>query len=203
MTGQIFRFLTLLFVVQLVFPSTGLGKRPKGDDVLFLSEKIKLVKEKEEAGEYREAEEMYLELYEESKKEFRWHQGSENHWRDYMTSLRALIRFYYDRGRFQDVDWYFREYNDELEEDEEVGSMHWMLMSDIEESVQKLIKGKKYKEAELIYLDLENRITSTLGFRHYLLGLLYKNMAAFYVKTGDQDKAAEYAKKAGVMMKDE
>lgn len=181
----------------------GLSKRPKKDEVLFLSEKLGMAKKQEDTGQYQKAEEMYLELYKEYKNEFEWHRGSENHWRDYMTSLRALISFYYGHGKFQDVNWYFREYNDELEEDEEVGSMQWMLMQDIEDSVQKLIKRKQYKDAELIYLDLENRITSTLGFRHFLLGLLYENMIAFYVKTGDQNKAAEYAKKASTMMKDE
>lgn len=203
MSRQLLRFLLPLLLVQFLFPSMGLSKRPKGDEVLFLSERIELAKKQEVKGQYQKAEEMYLELYKEYKNEFEWHRGSENHWRDYMTSLRALISFYYGHGKFQDVNWYFREYNDELEGDEEVGSMQWMLMQDIEESVQKLIKRKQYKDAELIYLDLENRITSTLGFRHFLLGLLYKNMTAFYVKTGDQNKAAEYAKKAGAMMKDE
>ncbi len=203
MSRQLLRFLLPLLLVQFLFPSMGLSKRPKGDEVLFLSERIELAKKQEVKGQYQKAEEMYLELYKEYKNEFEWHQGSENHWRDYMTCLRALISFYYGHGKFLDVNWYFREYNDELEEDEEVGSMQWMLMQDIEDSVQKLIKRKQYKDAELIYLDLENRITSTLGFRHFLLGLLYENMIAFYVKTGDQNKAAEYAKKASTMMKDE
>ena len=203
MSRQLLRFLLPLLLVQFLFPSMGLSKRPKKDEVLFLSEKLGMAKKQEDTGQYQKAEEMYLELYKEYKNEFEWHRGSENHWRDYMTSLRALISFYYGHGKFQDVNWYFREYNDELEGDEELGSMQWMLMQDIEESVQKLIKRKQYKDAELIYLDLENRITSTLGFRHFLLGLLYKNMTAFYVKTGDQNKAAEYAKKAGAMMKDE
>ncbi len=203
MSRQLLLFLLLLLLVQFFSPSMGLSKRPKKDEVLFLSEKLGMAKKQEDTGQYQKAEEMYLELYKEYKNEFEWHRGSENHWRDYMTSLRALISFYYGHGKFQDVNWYFREYNDELEGDEELGSMQWMLMQDIEESVQKLIKRKQYKDAELIYLDLENRITSTLGFRHFLLGLLYENMIAFYVKTGDQNKAAEYAKKASTMMKDE
>ena len=203
MSRQLLRFLLPLLSIQLLFPSMVLSKRPKGDEVLLLSEKIELAKKEEDTGKYQKAEELYLELYKEYKKEFEWHRESENHWLDYMTSLRALISFYYGQGKFQDVNWYFREYNDELEEDEEVGNLQWMLMQAIEDSVQKLIKRKQYKDAELIYLDLENRITSTLGFRHFLLGLLYRNMTAFYVKTGDQTKAAEYAKKAGTMMKDE
>jgi len=196
-------FLLLLLAVQCLFPSAGISKRPKEEETLFLSEKISLAKEKEYGGEPREAEDMYLKLYEECKKEFRWHQGSENRWRDYMTSLRALIRFYYGQGKFQDVNWYFREYNDELEGDEEIGNLQWMLLRDIEESVQRLVDEKRTKDAELIYLDLENRIATTLGYRHFLLGLLYKNMTAFYVKTGEPNKAAECAKKAGTMMKSE
>lgn len=203
MSRQLLHFLLPLLLVQFLFPSMGLSKRPKGDEFLFLSERIELAKEQEETGQYQKAEEMFLELYKEYKNEFEWHRGSENHWRDYMTSLRALISFYYGHGKFLDVNWYFREYNNELEGDEEIGNMQWMLLRDIEESVQKQIEKGNFKDAELIYLDLENRISSTLGFRHFLLGLLYKNMTAFYVKTGEQNKAAEYAKKAGAMMKDE
>lgn len=191
----------LLIFVQHLFPSEAVSIRPKEDDVLFLSEKIQLAKKKESAGKYREAEEMFLEIYEECKQDFKWNQRSEHRWRDYMESLRALISFYYGQGKFQDVNWYFREYNDELEEDEEIGSMQWLLLKDIEESVQRLIEERRSHDAELIYLDLENRIASTLGYKHFLLGLLYKNMAAFYVKTGESEKAAECAKKAGTMMK--
>jgi len=202
MIRKILHVLLLFLLARFLFPAVALSKRPKGDDLLFLSEKIEQAKQRDLAGQYREAEEMYLELYQECKKEFEWSRSSENRWRDYMTSLRALIGFYYGHGKFQDVDWYFREYSAELEEDEEIGSMQWMLMNDIEESVQRQVKKGNVKDAELVYLDLENRITSTLGFRHFLLGTLYKNMAAYYVKTGDQDKAAEYAKKAGALMKD-
>lgn len=202
MKRKTLQVLLLFLPVTLLVPSVALSKRPKGDEVLFLSEKIEQAKKQDLAGQYRDAEELYLELYQECKKEFEWNRGSENRWRDYMTSLRALISFYYGHGKFQDVEWYFREYNDELEEDEEIGSMQWMLMTDIEESVQAQVRKGNFKDAELVYLDLENRIASTLGYRHFLLGTLYKNMAAFYVKTGDSGKAAEYAKKAGTLMKD-
>jgi len=192
--------LLLLLAALSLFPSAAMSRRPKEEDAPFLSEKIDFAKEKESAGEIREAEETYLELHEECKKALRWHSDSEHRWLDYMTSLRALIRFYYGQGKFQDANWYFRKYNEELEGDQEIGNMQWMLLQDIEESVRRLTEEKKYKDAELIYLDLENRIASSLGYRHFLLGLLYKNMAAFYVKTGDPTKASECAKKAGKMM---
>lgn len=202
MMRNILRFLLPLLLAPFLFPPAALSKRPKEDDVLFLSEKIERAKQQDQAGRYREAEETFLELYQDCKKGFEWNRRSENRWRDYMASLRALISFYYGHGKFQDVDWYFREYNDELEGDEEIGSMQWMLMSDIEESIQRQVRKGNFKDAELVYLDLENRITSTLGYHHFLLGTLYRNMAAFYVKTGEQNKAAEYARKAGTMMKD-
>lgn len=199
--GKTAQFTIFLFITSLLVPASVLPKRPTTKYEPFLSEKIQNAREIEKRGEIQGAEEEYLNIYRKSKKDFKW-RNNVNTWNDYMTSIRALISFYYRQGNFQEVDWYFREYHNEVEEDKYAEGMLLMLLQDVDKSVQILIDKKKIKEAELVYLDLEENLGRTLGYQHLLLGELYKRMAAFYIKTGNQEEGKKYAEKSSALMKE-
>lgn len=201
MKEKTLKLVILLLMASLLVPSPVFSKRPTTEYEPFLSEKIKKARELERRGDHQGAEEAYLKIYRESKEEFKWRKD-ENTWIDYMASLRAIISFFYGQGNLQEVDWYFREYHHELEGDEGMGGMVLMLLQDVEKEIENLLNKKKIREAELIYLDLEENLGTLLGYQHFLLGELYKRMAAFYIKAGNPEEAKKYAERASSLMKD-
>ncbi len=201
MKGKIFTVTILLLLTYLFFPALTLSKRPQTEYEPFLDEKIQKARDLEKRGDHRGAEEEFLNIYKEAQKKFKWRK-SKNSWDDYMMSLRAVIAFYYGRGNFPEVDWYFREYHHELEEDKEAGGMLLMLLQDVDEVVEDLVSKKKPREAELVYLDLEENLGKTLGYQHFLVGELYRRMAAFYINIGNAEEGRKYAEKASTLMKE-
>lgn len=184
------RFTIIVAVIfSLLLPHTALAKRPPKKESFYVSDIIKKALDLEKEGKASEAEDVFLELYESIKgKKFR----EEHEWLAYMKVLRNLISFYYRQADYKEADWYHREYSDELEDDHDESGMHAMIVYDIMGIAEDLIKEGKFQRAENTFLYLSDRLEDRLGYKHWLVRLVYKNIISLYIQMDNTDMAQEY-----------
>ena len=179
-------------LMALLIPQATLAKRPPKKESPYVTDIIQKARQLEEEGDFSEAEDVLIELYR-SIKSSRFREEYE--WLAYMNVLRNIISFYYRQGDFKEANWYHREYSDELDEDEEESGMHAMIVYDIMGIAEDLIKSGNYRKAEDTFLYLTDSLEDRLGYRHWLVRLVYKNVIALYLQMDNRAKADEYNQK--------
>lgn len=176
-------------VISLLLPQITLAKRPPKKESPYVTDIIQKARDLEKEGDFSEAEDVLTELYQSIKsKRIR----EEYEWLAYMNVLRNIISFYYRQGDYKEANWYHREYSDELDEDEEESGMHAMIVFDIMGVAEDLIKSGNYQKAEETFLYLTDRLEDRLGYRHWLVRLVYKNVISLYLQMDNRTKAEEY-----------
>ena len=179
-------------IFPLLLPHGALAKRPPKKESFYVSDIIKKGLDLEKEGKVSEAEDVFVELYDSIKsRKFR----EEHEWLAYMKVLRNLISFYYRQGDFKEADWYHREYSDELDDDEDESGMHAMIVYDIMAIAENLIKDGKFQRAENTFLYLTDRLEDRLGYKHWLVRLVYKNIISLYVQMDNTVMAQKYSRK--------
>ena len=180
---------SILLVTVLFLPQITPAKRPQKKESLYITDIIQKARDLEKKGSVSEAEEVFVELYE-SRKSSRIRE--EHEWLAYMNVLRNLISFYYRQEDYKEADWYHREYSEELDEDDEESGMHAMIVYDIKGIAEDLIVAKEYQKAEDTFLYLTDRLEDRLGYRHWLVRLVYKDIISLYLQMDNMTKAKEY-----------
>ncbi len=176
-------------VIALFLPATALAKRPPSRESPYVSDILQKALDQEKTGQTSEAEETLLDLYESLKKD---HFREEHQWLSYMNTLRNIISFYYRQANYKEADWYHREYADELEGDRDESGMHAMIVFDVKTIAENLIEGGHFRRAEDTFLYLKDRLEDRLGYDHWLVRLVYKNMVGLYLKMGNAEMAEKY-----------
>jgi len=184
--------LATALVFSLVLPQIGFAKRPPKKGSLYISDLIQKARDLEKEGSFSEAEEVLVDLFQ-SMKPSRFRE--EYQWLSYMNVLRNIISFYYRQGDYKEGNWYHRKYSDELDEDDEESGMHAMIVYDIMGIAESFIKTGDYQQAEDTLLYLTDRLEDRLGYRHWLVRLVYKNVISLYLQMDNRTLADEYAQK--------
>ena len=179
-------------IISLLLPQVTLAKRPPKKTSPYVTDIIQKSRDLEKEGNFSEAEEVLVELYQSIKSS---RIREEYEWLAYMNVLRNIISFYYRQEDYKEANWYHREYSDELDEDEEESGMHAMIVYDIMGIAEALIKAGNYQKAENTFLYLTDRLEDRLGYRHWLVRLVYKNVIALYLQMDNRAKAEEYSKR--------
>ena len=112
-----------------------------------------------------------------------------------MNVLRNIISFYYRQEDYKEADWYHKKYSEELDEDDEESGMHAMIVYDIMGIAENLIIASDYQKAEDTFLYLTDRLEDRLGYRHWLVRLVYKDIISLYLQMDNIPKAKEYNQK--------
>jgi hypothetical protein len=186
-----FLILTAL-ILSLIIPTTVQAARPPKKESRFVTDIVQKALELEKDGRVKEAEEILLELYRPYEgKRFR----DESRWLAYMNILRNIISFYYRNENFKEADWYHNQYSDELDEDEEESGMHAMIVYDVMGIAEDLIKSGEHLRAEETFLYLTDRLEARLGYDHWLVRLVYKNIVSLYLRMENEEMALEYNRK--------
>lgn len=189
-TGRIRIVLPVALSLCLCLPALAMAKRPPKSDSASVSDIIQKALDSEKAGKVSEAETTLLELLDAVKSDrFR----EEYEWLSYMNVLRRLISFYYRQGNYKEADWYHREYSDELEDDEDESGMHAIIVFDVKTIAEELIDKGNFHKAEETFLYLKDRLEARLGYRHWLVRLVYKNIVGLYLKMGNTEMAERYS----------
>lgn len=184
--------LAVALVISLFLPQITLAKRPPKKDSLYVTDLIQKALDLEKKGNFSEAEDIFVELYQTiNSNRIR----EEHQWLAYMNVLRNIISFYYRQEDFKEADWYHREYSDELDEDNEESGMHAMIVFDIRGIAEDLIIAEKYQKAEDTFLYLTDRLEERLGYQHWLVRLVYKDIISLYLQMDNITKAKEYNQK--------
>ena len=179
-------------IISLLLPQVTLAKRPPKKTSPYVTDIIQKSRDLEKEGNFSEAEEVLVELYQSIKSS---RIREEYEWLAYMNVLRNIISFYYRQEDYKEANWYHREYSDELDEDEEESGMHAMIVYDIMGIAEALVKAGNYQKAENTFLYLTDRLEDRLGYRHWLVRLVYKNVIALYLQMDNRAKAEEYSKR--------
>jgi len=179
-------------IISLLLPQVTLAKRPPKKASPYVTDIIQKSRDLEKEGNFSEAEEVLVELYQSIKSK---RMREEYEWLAYMNVLRNIISFYYRQGDYKEANWYHREYSDELDEDEEESGMHAMIVYDIMGIAEALVNAENYQKAENTFLYLTDRLEDRLGYRHWLVRLVYKNVIALYLQMDNRAKAEEYSKR--------
>ncbi len=183
---------SILLVMALFLPQTTLAKRPPKKDSPYVTDVIQKARDLEKEGNFSEAEDVLLELYQSIKsKRIR----EEYEWLAYMNVLRNIISFYYRQEDYKEADWYHKKYSEELDEDDEESGMHAMIVYDIMGIAENLIIASDYQKAEDTFLYLTDRLEDRLGYRHWLVRLVYKDIISLYLQMDNIPKAKEYNQK--------
>ena len=184
--------LAVAVVMPLLLPQPTLAKRPLTKDSPFVTDIIQKALDLEKEGSFSEAEGVFVELYQSIKSN---RIREEYEWLAYMNVLRNIISFYYRQENYKEANWYHKEYSDELDEDTEESGMHAMIVYDIMGIAENLRKEGDYQKAEDTFLYLTDRLEDRLGYRHWLVRLVYKNVISLYLQMDNITKAEEYSQK--------
>ncbi len=189
---QVHLTLAVTLIMSLLLPQITHSKRPPKKDSPYVTDIIQKAKDLEKEGSFSEAEEVLVELYESmNPSRFR----DEHQWLAYMNVLRSIISFYYKQGDYEEGNWYHRKYSDELDEDDEESGMHAMIVYDITGIAESFIKEGDYQKAEDTLLYLTDRLEDRLGYQHWLVRLVYKNIISLYLQMDNTAGAEEYSQK--------
>ncbi len=182
-------FVIITLVLSLTIPVTIQAARPPNKASPYISDILHKVLNLEKEGKMDEAEGELVELYQslERKKIREVHE-----WLAYMNVLRNMIAFYYRKGEFKEADWYYREYSRELEEDNEKIERHALIVSDIVDIADKLMKQGRMEQAEDTLLFITDQIEKLFGFDHWLTINIYKETLKLYIQISNETKAEEY-----------
>jgi hypothetical protein len=185
--------ISLILIIALIFsitiPAATHAARPPSKESPYISDILQKVLNLEKEGKINEAEDELVELFQSLEgKKFR----EEHEWLAYMNVLRNIIAFYYRKGDFKEADWYYREYSGELEEDKEQTERHALIVSDIIDIAEGLMKQGRMEQAEDTLLFITDQIEKLFGFDHWLTLNIYKETLKLYIQISDEAKTEEY-----------
>lgn len=183
---------SILLVTALFLPQITSAKRPPKKESFHVTDIIEKARDLEKQGKVSEAEDVFVELYQTIKPD---RIREEYEWLAFMNVLRNIISFYYRQEDYKEADWYHKKYSEELDEDDEESGMHAMIVYDIMGIAENLMIAGDYQKAEDTFLYLTDRLEDRLGYRHWLVRLVYKDIISLYLQMDNIPKAKEYNQK--------